>query len=129
MPGVRGKQSVKNGIWKIGGRIRKQRGGAIPIGLIASLAAPAFKTIFGRGRVRRQRGKRVGSTIAKNGINLGTKKIINKTIDNMPNMFKFGVSKIKNNDIKNAMTTEIANMIIDEAQNIARRKHRTLFEL
>ena len=44
-------------------------------------------------------------------------------------MFKFGVSKIKNNDNKNAMTTEIANMIIDEAQNIARRKHRTLFEL
>lgn len=78
MPGVRGKQSVKNGIWKIGGRIRKRRGGAILIGLIASLAAPVFKTIFGRGRVRRQRGKEVGSTIAKNGINLGTKFLSSK---------------------------------------------------
>ena len=40
----RRKQSVRNGIWKIGGRKRKrnQRGGAIPFGLIASLAAPVL---------------------------------------------------------------------------------------
>ena len=78
LPSARGKKSVKNGIWKIGGRIRKQRGEVIPIGLIAWLAAPVFKTIFGRGRVRRQRGKGVGSTIAKNGINLGAKFLSSK---------------------------------------------------
>ena len=57
----RGKQTVKKGIWYIGGK-KKQKGGAIPFGLIASLAAPVlgeiakpvFKTIFGRGRKRRK---------------------------------------------------------------------------
>ena len=61
----RRKQSVKNGIWKIGGRKRKrkQRGGAILFGLIASLAAsvlgeiakPVFKAILGRGTKRRRK--------------------------------------------------------------------------
>ena len=61
----RGKQSVKNGIWKIGcrKRKRKQRGGAIPFGLIASLTAPVlgeiakpvFKTILGRGTKKRRK--------------------------------------------------------------------------
>ena len=51
----RGKQSVKKGIWHIGGRYiyikkRKQKGGAIPIGLIASLAGP----ILGEGRRKRK---------------------------------------------------------------------------
>ena len=50
----RGKKSVKKGIWHIGGRYiykkRKQKGGAIPIGLIASLAGP----ILGEGRRKRK---------------------------------------------------------------------------
>ena len=59
----RGKQSVKKGVWYIGGkkkkkRRKKQKGRAILFGLIASLAAPVlgeiakpvFKTIFGRGK-------------------------------------------------------------------------------
>ena len=61
----RGKQSVKNEIWKIGGRKRKrkQRGGAIPFELIASLTAPVlgeiekpvFKTISGRCTKRQRK--------------------------------------------------------------------------
>ena len=55
----RGKQSVKKGVWYIGGkRKRKQRGKRFPIGLVASLAAPVlgavakpiFKKIFGVGK-------------------------------------------------------------------------------
>ena len=53
------KQVVKKGIWHIGGKRKKrkkQKGGAIPFGLIASFAAPIlgevakpiFKTILGR---------------------------------------------------------------------------------
>ena len=61
----RGKQTVKKGIWKIGGRYKKrkrtQKGGAIPFGVIASFAAPVlgeiakpvFKTVL--GTVKRKR--------------------------------------------------------------------------
>ena len=42
---MRGKQSVKKGIWHIGGKYkrapkRRQRGGAIPLGLLASIGTP-----------------------------------------------------------------------------------------
>ena len=63
---MRGKQSVKKGIWYIGGkrrRRRKQKGGAIPFGLLASLAAPVLgeiakpllDKIIGRGLQKRRR--------------------------------------------------------------------------
>ena len=64
----RGKQSVKKGLWYIGGgeyrRAKKtQRGKDIPIGLLASIGAPILGEIakpilgkiFGRGRRRRSR--------------------------------------------------------------------------
>ena len=64
----RGRQSVKKGVWYIGGRYRcapkrRQKGGAIPIGLIAPLAAPVLgeiakpilDKILGRGLRRRRR--------------------------------------------------------------------------
>ena len=63
---MRGKQSVRKDVWYVGGRkrLRKsktkrgQRGGALPIGLIASAAVPflgeiaktMFKKIFGGRR-------------------------------------------------------------------------------
>ena len=63
---VRGKQSVKKGVWYIGGTYerapkRRQRGGAIPSGVLASIGAPIlgeiakpiFGKIFGRGRRKR----------------------------------------------------------------------------
>ena len=66
---MRGKQSVKKGVWYTGGRKRYrkrkergQRGKGLPIGLIASAAAPflgeiakpIFKKIFGGRRTRRR---------------------------------------------------------------------------
>ena len=67
---MRGKQSVKKGICHIGGKYkrvpkRRQRGGAIPLGLLTSIGAhilgeiakPIFGKIFGRGR-RKRRVKR-----------------------------------------------------------------------
>ena len=65
---MRGKQSVRKGVWYIGGRkrrgrkiYRKQRGKGLSLGLIASAAAPfigeiakpLFKNVFS-GRRRRQ---------------------------------------------------------------------------
>ena len=49
---MRGKQSIRKGIWHIGGkykratkRKRRQKGGAIPFGLLASIGAPILGEI------------------------------------------------------------------------------------
>ena len=39
-----GRQSIKKGVWHIGGR-RGQRGGAFPLGLLAGLAGPLIGTV------------------------------------------------------------------------------------
>ena len=62
---MRGRQSIKKSVWHIGGR-KRQRGGAFPLGLVASLAGPIlgevakpiFITILGRGIKRRGRRRR-----------------------------------------------------------------------
>ena len=65
---MRGKQSVRKGVWYIGGKkrngrkiYRKQKGKGLPIGLLASTAAPflgetpkpIFKKIFSGRRCKR----------------------------------------------------------------------------
>ena len=56
------------------------------------------------------------------------KKLINKGIDSIPSIFKYGVSKIKNKDVKRAMSSVIANMVVGEAQNkINKRFSDSLF--
>ena len=42
---MRGKQYVKKGVWYIGGKKRKQTGGAIPLGLLASIGTPILGEI------------------------------------------------------------------------------------
>ena len=77
-----------------------------------------------------QIGSGIGQNLLKAGINLGSKaigsdigkKIINKGIDNIPNIFKFGRSKIKNKNIKKALKSEIADMVVGEVKDQARRK-------
>ena len=62
---MRGRQSIKKGVWHIGGR-KRQKGGAFPLGLVASLAGPIlgevakliFKTILRKGIKRRRRRTR-----------------------------------------------------------------------
>ena len=64
----RGKQYVKKGVWYIREKKRKQKGGAIPFGLIASLTAPVLGEVakpilgkmFGRGRRRKRGLRRIG---------------------------------------------------------------------
>ena len=69
----------------------------------------------------------------KTGINLSSKaigsdigkKIINKGIDNIPSIFKFGRSKVKNKNIKRALESEIADMIVREVKNKARKRYNS----
>ena len=110
-------------------------------------AAPAFKKIQRRrkrevldrlGPVydRVQGGGRLVSNLARAGLELGSKtigsefgrKLINKGIDNIPNIFKFGASKIKNKNIQRPINSEIVNMIVDEVQNRVKNKYDNLFE-
>ena len=103
-----------------------------------NLAAPAFRKIKARRKLERQKlsGKRLGSNLIKAGFDLGPKaivsefgkKLINKGIDNIPSIFKFGVSKIKNKNVKKAMTSDIADMVVDEAQNRAKNRYKSLFD-
>ena len=78
-------------------------------------------------------GSEMGSDILKAGLNLWSnalgskfgKKLISKGIDNIPNIFKFGTSKIKNKNIKKALNSEIADMVVSEAQGRARKKYKS----
>ena len=62
---MHGRQSIKKGVWHIGGR-KRQKGGAFPLRLVASLpgpilgdiAKPIFKTIPGRGVKKKRRRKK-----------------------------------------------------------------------
>ena len=56
------------------------------------------------------------------------RKIINKGIDNIPNMFKYGVIKIKNKNVKRALNSDIANIVVDEAQKKVRKTSGSLFD-
>ena len=113
-----------------------------------NLAAPGFRK---RKRKRKQNilnrlrpvydrvnqsGKGLGPNLIKAGLDPGSKaigsefgkKIINKGIDNIPNIFKFGVSKIKNKNVKKILSSDIADMVVDETQNRAKNKYKTLFD-
>ena len=94
-------------------------------------------------RIKRYRDSRKGQTgsglvsdLAEIGLTMGSKalnsavgrKIINKGIDNIPNMFKYGVSKIKNKDVKRALNSHIVNIIVDEAQNKVTKTSGSLFD-
>ena len=51
-----------------------------------------------------------------------------KTIDNIQSIFKFGVSEIKNKNVRKAMTSDIADRVVDEAQNRAKNRYKSLFD-
>ena len=98
------------------------------------MAAPAFRKIKAKRKAAQsaQLGKGLTSNLAKAGFSLGTKalssefgkKLIKKGIDNIPNIFKFGVLKIKNKNVQKALSFDIA----DEAQNRAKNRYTSLFD-
>ena len=44
------------------------------------------------------------------------KKLIDKGIENIPNVVRYGSSKIKNKNIQRALDSDIANYIVEETQ-------------
>ena len=66
---------------------------------------------------RMQSGRGLASTIANLGIKMGSKatnsvlrrKLIDKGIENIPNLVRYGSSKIKNKNVQRALNSDIAN--------------------
>ena len=56
------------------------------------------------------------------------KKLINKGINSISSVSKYGVSKIKNKNVQQALNSDIANYVVNEAQNKVRAKSNTLFD-
>ena len=91
--------------------------------------------------MRKNKCKQTGKGLANNLANLGIrlslqainstfgKKIINKGIDCIPSVFKYGVSKTKNKNVQRAFDSDITNYIVDEAQNQVRTRSKGLFDL
>ena len=86
---------------------------------------------------RRQTGKGIADNLVNLGIRLGSqainssfgKKLINKGIDSIPSIFKYGVSKIKNKNVQQALDSDIANLVVDEVQNQVCNTSKGLFDL
>ena len=84
---------------------------------------------------RRQSGKGAGENLAKLTFEMGSKalkssfgrRLISKGIDNIPNIFKYGVSKIQNKNLKRALDLEVADMVVEEAERRAGNKFDLLF--
>ena len=55
------------------------------------------------------------------------KKLIDKGIENIPNLVRYGSSKIRNKNIQRALDSYIANYIVEETQNKAKDKLNNLF--
>ena len=66
----------------------------------------------------------MASTLANLGISMHYKainsvigkKLIDKGIQNIPNLVKYGSSKIKNKNIHQALISDIADCIVEETQ-------------
>ena len=77
-----------------------------------------------RNNKRKQLGKGIGENLAKLGFEMESrainsslgKKLINKGVDSIASIFKYGVSKIKNKNIKRALDSEVADMVVEETQ-------------
>ena len=102
-----------------------------------NLARDAFRKIKRkrkaaiRAAAAQQSGQGHGSNFVKIGLDLGPKvlesdigkKLINKGIGSIPNIFKFGASKIKNKTVNCALNSGIADLVVNEAQKKVRKKY------
>ena len=111
---------------KIGPRRNNRR-------ILLNLAAPGFRKIKQK---RIQAGRGLGGDLAKMVLEMGSKasnsslgrRLINKGINNIPNLFKFGASKLKNTNVQKALQSEIANLVVEEVQNkVKKNKYDSLF--
>ena len=84
---------------------------------------------------RMQSGRGLASIIANLGIKMGSKainsvlgkKLIDKGIENIPNLVRYGSSKIKNKNVQRALNSDMLNYVVEETQNKAKNRVNDLF--
>ena len=54
------------------------------------------------------------------------KKIIDEGKKQLPNLFRYRISKIKNKNVQRALNSDIANYVVEETQNKAKNKLNNL---
>ena len=82
-----------------------------------------------------QVGSGMGSTLLKTGVSLGSqainstigKKLIDKGINSIPNIFRFGRKKVKNKKSKKILKSDVADLVVNETQKKVRQKYDDLF--
>ena len=47
------------------------------------------------------------------------KKLIDEGIKQIPDIYKYGTSKLKNKNVQQALSSDLANIVVDETQNRA----------
>ena len=73
--------------------------------------------------------------MAKLGLNMCSKainsvfgkKLINEGIKQIPNIYKYGISKIKNKNVQRALNSDLAIIVVDETQSRAKNSLSKLF--
>ena len=84
---------------------------------------------------RAQTGKGLAENLANLGIRMGSKainsllgkKLIEKGIENIPALVKYGAPKIRNKNVQRALNSDITNYVVEETQNKAKNKLSNLF--
>ena len=56
------------------------------------------------------------------------KKLINQEIKQIPNIYKYGKSKIKNKNVQQTLNYDSANIVVDDTQNRAKDSLNNLFD-
>ena len=55
------------------------------------------------------------------------KKLIDEGIKQIPNIYKYGTSKIKKKNIQRPLNSDLANIVVDETQNRGKNPLNNLF--
>ena len=80
-------------------------------------------------RLRRaQTGRGLVGNLAKLGLNICSEaiktvfgeKLIDEGIKQIPNIYKYGTSKIKNKSVQQTLNSDLTNIVVDETQNKAK---------
>ena len=104
---------------------------------------PGKYTNTGQGKKNKKKYRKLQRAQTRNGLagnlaNLGIskgskainsilgKKIIDKGIENISSLFRYGASKIKNKNVHRALNPDIANYVVEETQNKGKNKRTNL---